>query len=199
MDDQTEVPDKHLEKGRFRVRYRDSGLPGPSYTRPMSHKEALTRAKLMIGMAEEISQVEVVPEGTIADETGSCFRVEGDDRHEQMLAKAKARNEAAKERVDEDLDASLEEQAREDGRPQCDLCGKYTHSFEDCPAAGEIEEELKASATVSVSYAHRQNRHAALDMAIRVVTSPHSPFRTERASADEIVAYAGKFEAFLNG
>jgi hypothetical protein len=120
-----------------------------------------------------------------------------DDR--KKLQEAWQARQGQEEQVQEDLDASLEEQAREDGRPQCDLCGKYTHSFEDCPAAGEIEEELKASATVSVSYAHRQNRHAALDMAIRVVTSPHSPFRTERASADEIVAYAGKFEAFLNG
>lgn len=192
MDDQTEVPENL--RGLFRVKYQDAGLPGPSYTRPMSHREALARAKLMMNTTEEVSQVEIVPEDTIVNEIASCFRVEGDARHEQMLKKATARNEAAKERVNEDVDASLDEPEN-----RCDFCSVTGHTFADCPKAGELEQELKATATVSESYARKQNRHAALGMAIEVVTAPHSPFRTERVSADEIVAYAEKFEVFLNG
>lgn len=132
-----------------------------------------------------------------------------DDR--KKLQEAQQARQGQAEQVQKDLDASLEgpvsrmpedeeeRRAREDGRPQCDLCGKYAHSFEDCPAAGEVEEELTRAVAADGSYLHQRNRHAALELAIRVVTSPYSPFRTERASADEITEYAEKFQEFLDG
>ncbi len=102
---------------------------------------------------------------------------------------------AQKAQVRDDLDASLDEPAVPEDAMPCDFCGEPGHSFEDCEKAGELEVELKQS----FSYAKQQVKHAALESAIKVVCSPHSPFRTERASADEIVAYAQKFEEFLSG
>lgn len=185
MDDHTEVP-----QGQFRVKYKDHGVPGYQYTRSMSHPQAVQRSVLM-GMSGDLSSVNVVPADDYQPQADSVPDAEFTGSHD-----LEAEVGGAFSHMPEDED---EAQAREDGRPPCDLCGKHTHSFEDCEAAEEIEEELMASATVSEGYASRQNRHAALDMAIRVVTSPHSPFRTERASADEIVSYAEKFAEFLNG
>jgi len=156
---------------KYRVRYQDAELPGPSYTRPMTHKEAVVRKKIIEGVADLTA--EIVDEDTIVTEDASSFRVEGENKisPEQMLKEAETYRVTAQERVTEDVDASLDEPV-----------------------------ETEAEAPRIDTWSQKQNRHTALDHAMKLATVPVGGFsvQTGGPSAEHVIENARKFLAFLN-
>lgn len=158
---------------KYRVRYQDKALPGPSYTRPLTMEQALAR-KIMMDSTEGVSGAEVLTESAIENERASTFRVEGENKisPEEMLREAETYREAAQNQVAADVDASLEE-------PTEDTEGE---NFSLSP------------------YDLWQNRRIALDHAMKLAMTPLGGMivQTGRMSADDVVACARTFLAFLN-
>lgn len=183
----------------FRVKYQDASLPGPSYTRPMSYKAASTRRQLMLTQ-DGISGVEIVDAASIGDETASLFRVEGDDEHQRMIDAAKAYRRSKLAQIAGDLDASLSEPPigafstlPED--PTDEQLADWEKALEE-----EVSEPASAGAVALDSWSQKQNRHTALDHAMKIATMPLGGMSVQVSgpTAEKVVENARIFLAFLN-
>lgn len=147
MDDQTEVPEtEEKAEPMFRVKYSDPELPGPSYTRPLNHKAAHERKKLIEQVAG-ITAV-VVPETYIQTETAGRYQIEEEPQEgdpARMMREAQTYRAAQQEQVQEDVDAALDE-----------------------PVGGEHAPMDPESCGESYDYRAHQAAHSALESAIKL-------------------------------
>lgn len=182
--------------GRFRVRYQDAGLPGPSYTRPMTYSQANTRKQMMLAQ-DGIDGVEVVDADAVEDEPSSgAYREEGADEHQHMIDAAKSYHQAKLERVSDDVDASLDEPVT--GFPEEPTEQQLADWEKDLEE--EASEPASAGAVALDSWSSKQNRHTALDHAMKLATIPMGSMivQTSGPSAEKVVENARVFLAFLN-
>lgn len=182
MDDMTEVPAE--DEKAFRVRYTDRAFPGPRYTRPVTVVQARAR-RTMLNATPGISDVEIVSLEDIITEDASAFAVDGEADERAMLKRAEQARAEAKERVDEDVDASLEEPT------------VFSRHPED-----EIADEDARNVTTPVldTWSQKQNRQTALDHAMKLATMPMGGMvvQTSAPAAEKVVDNARIFLAFLN-
>lgn len=182
MDDQTEVPAE--DEKVFRVRYTDTAFPGPRYTRPVTLVQARAR-RTMLNATPGISDVEIVGLEDIITEQASAFAVDGEADERAMLKRAEQARAEAKERVDEDVDASLGEPTVLPRHPEDEITD---------------EDARNVTAPVLDTWSQKQNRQKALDHAMKLATIPMGGMivQTGGPSAEKVIENARLFLAFLN-
>jgi hypothetical protein len=188
-----------LGNKKFRVKYQDAGLDGPSYTRPMSYAEANLR-KQMMRTQDGISDVEMVDVETIADESASIFRTEGADEHQRMIEAAKSYHQSKLAQISGDMDESLNEPAigafsTLPEEPDSDALDDWEKALEE-----EVSEPAASKAVAIDSWSQKQNRNTALDYAMKLATMPLGGMSVQTAgpAAEKVVENARIFLAFLN-
>lgn len=172
MDDQTEVASE-----RYVVLYAKNGKE--QATEPETYQEATERAEDMSG--KEDTQVL-----SVMTEQG------------YQLHLAQSYQQAQREKVNEDVDASLEEPGIGafsvfPDEPTGEQMADWEKSLEE-----EASEPAKASA--DLSWHNSQNRHTALDHAMKLATIPMGGMivQTSGPDAEHVVKNARIFLAFLN-
>lgn len=172
MDDQTEVPEQYVVLFLQREQEHASD--------PESYPDAKERAE---NLAAE-DDIEVL---SIMTEQGYQLRV------------AQSYRQTQQERISEDVDASLDEPA----------IGAFStlpeeptdEQLKDWEKDLEAETSEPASKGVALdSWSHKQNRHSALDHAMKLATMPMGGMMVATAgpTAEKVIENARLFLAFLN-